>query len=124
MAFKQDEDFLRYITMGAEGSAAVSRNLRDVYGHTTIELERYAMANKIWATKIKRLRLADLVCLSCGRRVEARAKSDLRVRMSHSNADGRNWDAGLRDDDLCAFVPCGRDHVILLTSDHRNSPGG
>lgn len=105
MAFKQDEDFLRFITMGAAGSAAVSHNLREAHGHATIELERYAMANKIWATKIKRLRLADLVCLACGRRIEARAKSDLRVRMSHSDAVGREWDAGLRDDDLCAFVP-------------------
>jgi len=72
MAFKQDEDFLRFITMGAAGSAAVSRHLREVHGHRTIELERYAMANKIWATKIKRLRLADLVCVACGRRIEAR----------------------------------------------------
>jgi HEAT repeat protein len=105
MGFKQDDDFLRFITMGAAGSAAVSRQLREEYGHRTIELERYAMANKIWATKIKRLRLADLVCLNCGRRIEARAKSDLRVRMSHSHTVGREWDAGLRDDDLCAFVP-------------------
>jgi hypothetical protein len=105
MAFKQDNDFLRFITMGAAGSAAVSRHLREEYGHRTIELERYAMANKIWATKIKRLRLADLLCLNCGRRVEARAKSDLKVRMSHSHTPGREWDAGLRDDDLCAFVP-------------------
>ncbi len=104
MAFKQDEDFLRFITMGAAGSAAVSHHLREAHGHATIELERYAMANKIWATKIKRLRLADLVCLACGRRIEARAKSDLKVRMSHSDAVGREWDAGLRDDDLCAFV--------------------
>lgn len=105
MAFKQDEDFLRFITMGAAGSAAVSEHLREEHGHRPIELERYAMANKIWATKIKRLRLADIVCLNCGRRVEARAKSDLKVRMSHSNTEGREWDAGLRDDDLCAFVP-------------------
>ncbi len=105
MAFKQDEDFLRFITMGAAGSAAVSRHLREAHGHRTIELERYAMANKIWATKIKRLRLADLVCLNCGRRIEARSKSDLKVRMSHSNTAGREWDAGLRDNDLCAFVP-------------------
>lgn len=105
MAFKQDEDFLRFITMGAAGSAAVSRDLREVHGHRTIELERYAMANKLWATKIKRLRLADLVCLNCGMRIEARAKSDLKVRMSHSNTEGRQWDAGQRDQDLCAFVP-------------------
>lgn len=83
----------------------MSRHLRVVHGHETVELERYAMANKIWATKIKRLRLVDLVCLRCGLRVEARAKSDLKVRMSHSNTDGRQWDAGMRDEDLCALVP-------------------
>ncbi len=105
MAFKQDDDFLRFITMGAAGSAAVSHHLRQMHGHRTIELERYAMANKIWATKIKRLRMADLVCLDCGTRVEARAKSDLAVRMSHSNTEGRQWDSGQRDEDLCAFVP-------------------
>ena len=105
MAFKQDDDFLRFITMGAAGSAAVSRFLRETHGHSTVELERYAMANKIWATKIKRLRLADLVCLNCGTRIEARAKSKLQVRMSHSNAPGREWDAGMRNEDLCAFVP-------------------
>lgn len=105
MAFKQDDDFLRFITMGAAGSAAVSRHLRETHGHRTIELERYAMANKTWATKIKRLRLADMVCLDCGLRIEARAKSELKVRMSHSNTKGREWDAGQRDPDLCAFVP-------------------
>jgi hypothetical protein len=104
MAFKQDEDFLRFITMGAAGSAAVARYLSDEQGHRMVELERYAMANKIWATKIKRLRLADLVCLDCGLRVEARAKSQLAIRMSHSDAAARAWDGPMRDEDLCAFV--------------------
>ncbi len=105
MALKQIDQFLRFITMGAAGGAAVSHDLREHHGHRTIELERYAMANKLWATKLKRLRLADLLCLDCGLRVEARAKSDLKVRMSHSKTSGREWDAGLRDRDLCAFVP-------------------
>lgn len=104
MAFKQDEDFLRFITMGASGTAAVARYLSDEHGHRMVELERYAMANKIWATKIKRLRLADLVCLDCGLRVEARAKSQLAIRMSHSDAEARAWDGPMRDRDLCAFV--------------------
>jgi hypothetical protein len=104
MPFKRDDDFLRFITMGAAGSAAVAQFLTDEYGHRVVELERYAMANKIWATKIKRLRLADLVCVDCGLRVEARAKSKLEIRMSHSDTLGREWDAGLRDSDICAFV--------------------
>lgn len=104
MAFKQDEDFLRFITMGAVGTASVLEFLNAHRGHRMVELERYAMANKIWATKIKRKRVPDLVCLDCGRRVESRAESDLRIRMSQSDAEGRQWDAGLRDQDICAFV--------------------
>jgi hypothetical protein len=104
MAFKQADDFLRFITMGAAGSATVAQFLNEEHGHRLVELERYAMANKLWATKIKRLRLADLVCLDCGLRVEARAKSALAIRMSHSDTAGRQWDAGLRDEDICAFV--------------------
>jgi hypothetical protein len=104
MALKQDEDFLRFLTMGAAGTAAVLDALDRDHGHRMVELERYATANKIWANKIKRLRLADLLCLDCGIRVEVRAKSRLAIRMSHSQRPGREWDAGLRDDDLVAFV--------------------
>ena len=104
MALKQDEDFLRFLTMGAAGSAAVLDTLNRVHGHRAVELERYATANKLWTTKVKRLRLADLLCLDCGVRVEVRAKSALAIRMSHSDSSGREWDAGLRDHDLVAFV--------------------
>lgn len=105
MGFKEDADFARFVSMGAVGSAAVARDLRDKHGHTTIELERYAMANKVWQTKVKRLRLPDLVCTSCGLRVESRAKSRLGLILSHSDAPGREWDAGgMRDGDLYAFL--------------------
>lgn len=104
MAFKQDEDFLRFITMGAAGCARVAEYLSSEHGHRMVELERYAMANKIWSTKIKRLRVPDLVCLDCGLRVEARAKSKLEIKVSDSEATGREWDAGLRGTDLIAFV--------------------
>lgn len=104
MALKQDEDFLRFLTMGAAGTAAVLDALSRIHGHRMVELERYATANKIWSSKIKRLRLADLLCLDCGLRVEVRAKSKLAIRMSHSDAPGREWDAGLRNEDLVAFV--------------------
>lgn len=101
--FKQNEDFLRFITMGAAGSSAVLEWLNSK-GHRMVELERYAMANKIWETKLKRMRVADLLCLDCGLRVEARAKSKLEVTMSHSTLAGRAWDAGLRDEDLAVFI--------------------
>ncbi|HYH21714.1 MAG TPA: hypothetical protein VD995_24170 [Azospirillum sp.] len=74
-------------------------------GFQPIELERYCASNKIWMTKVKRLRLPDLLCVRTGLRVEVRAKSDLKIRMSDAPANpDRKWDAGLRDDDLVAFI--------------------
>jgi hypothetical protein len=105
MGFKEDADFARFVSMGAVGTAAVATHLREQHGHRPIELERYAMANKVWQTKVKRLRLPDLVCVRCGRRVESRAKSSLGIILSHSDTPGREWDAGgMRDDDLYAFL--------------------
>ncbi|MCL4293618.1 MAG: hypothetical protein KJ056_11415 [Acidimicrobiia bacterium] len=105
MGFKEDADFARFVSMGAVGTAAVARNLRDQHGHAPIELERYAMANKVWQTKVKRLRLPDLACVRCGRRVESRAKSKLGIILSHSDTPGREWHAGgMRPDDWYAFL--------------------
>ena len=105
MGFKEDADFARFVSMGAIGSAAVASHLRNQFGHQPVELERYAMANKVWQTKVKRLRLPDLLCVRCGLRIESRAKSKLAVVLSHSDVEGREWDAGgMRDQDLYAFL--------------------
>lgn len=106
MNFKADWSFLEKISMGAISSKEVIRQL-NCCGHNMIELERYSTSNKIWSTKIKRLRLPDLICLNCGCRIESRAKSKLDVRMSDNehNPD-RRWDAGLRDQDVVAFIQC------------------
>ena len=82
------------------------KDLRDE-GFEPIELERYCASNKIWTTKVKRLRLPDLLCAKTGMRVEARAKTVLEIRMSDapSNPD-RVWNAGLRDNDLVAVIAC------------------
>lgn len=89
--------------MGVVATDAVRSHLRDTHGHEVIELERFAMANKLWQTKVKRLRLPDLLCVRCGRRIESRGKSQLGIILSHS--EGRPWDAGgTRDDDLFAFI--------------------
>ena len=106
MNFKADWSFLEKISMGAISSKEVIRQLNSC-GHNMIELERYSTSNKIWSTKIKRLRLPDLICLNCGCRIESRAKSKLDVRMSDNehNPD-RRWDAGLRDQDVVAFIQC------------------
>lgn len=105
MGFKEDADFARFVSMGAVGSAAVANDLTQRHGHRPIELERYAMSNKVWQTKVKRLRMPDLVCTACGLRVESRAKSKLGIVLSHSEAVGRGWDGGgMRDNDLYAFL--------------------
>lgn len=106
MGFKADTSFLRFLTMGARGSLSVIDELRNA-GFSPIELERYSTTNKIWSTKIKRLRLPDLLCVQTGLRVEVRAKASLEIRMSHApNNPDRHWDAGLRAEDVIALVPC------------------
>jgi len=77
--------------MGAHGAASVADDLSRDHGHKVMELERYAMSNKLWSTKLKRLRLPDLMCLRCGARIEARAKSSLQIKLSHSDTPGREW---------------------------------
>ncbi len=106
MGFKADTSFLRFLTMGAKGVHQTMAQLEDM-GFKPIELERYCGSNKIWATKVKRLRLPDLMCVKTGLRVEVRAKSDLAIKMSDApdNPD-RVWDAGLQNDDLAAFIAC------------------
>lgn len=104
MGFKEDADFARFLTMGAHGTAAIRSDL-EARGHQVIELERYAMANKVWSVKVKRLRIPDLLCVRCGRRIESRAKSKLAIKLSDSSTPGREWSAGgMRDDDLFGFV--------------------
>lgn len=106
MGLKEDADFARFVSMGAVAADAVRTDLKR-YGHVAIELERYAMANKVWQTKVKRLRLPDLVCSRCGLRVESRGKSQLGIILSHSTSgtEGRTWDGGgMRDRDLFAFL--------------------
>lgn len=106
MGFKADTSFLRFLTMGAKGVHQTMAQL-ETLGFKPIELERYCGSNKIWSTKVKRLRLPDLLCVKTGLRIEVRAKSDLAIKMSDApdNPD-RVWDAGLEDNDLAAFIAC------------------
>jgi hypothetical protein len=106
MGFKVDTSFLRFLTMGALGARRVADELRAL-GFQPIELERYGTSNKIWATKVKRLRLPDALCIRTGLRIEIRAKSDLKIRMSDApNNPDRAWDAGMRDEDVIALIAC------------------
>ena len=106
MAFKADGSFLRYLSIGAVGVQRVIEMLHDA-GFEPIELERYCTSNKIWATKVKRLRLPDLLCIRTGMRVEVRAKTNLKIRMSDAPSNPeRVWDAGLRGNDVVALIAC------------------
>ncbi len=106
MGFKADTSFLRFLTMGALGVKQTVHQLKKL-GFKPIELERYCTSNKIWSTKVKRLRLPDLLCVKTGLRLEVRAKSDLKIKMSDTpNNPSRAWDAGLQDNDIVAFIAC------------------
>ncbi|MBT2232289.1 HEAT repeat domain-containing protein [Nonomuraea sp. NEAU-A123] len=104
MGFKEDAVFARNLTMGAYGAVALKNDL-ELHDHSIIELERYALANKVWGIKVKRLRIPDLLCIRCGRRFEAKGKSKLEIQLSDSATAGREWDAGgMRDEDIFGFV--------------------
>lgn len=116
MGYKVDSSFLRFLTMGALATRRTMHLMAHV-GLEPIELERYSCSNKIWSTKVKRLRLPDLICCKTGVRVEVRAKSDLAIKMSDSPGNpARRWFSGLRADDLIAFLYAS-DHAgqILLS---------
>src|ERR1035437_5048610 len=106
-SFKTDESFLEKLAIGAIGARAVFQELQR-QGDNPIELERGSMDYKIWKSiKIKRLRVPDLLCLNCGTRVEARAKTQLEISMSHSLSDPeRGWDKGLTEHDVVALSVC------------------
>jgi len=108
-SFKTDESFLEKIAIGATGTRRTFDDLDD-QGHEPLELERGSMSFKIWKSiKIKRVRVPDILCLRCSRRVESRAKTKMEISMSHSLSDpARGWDVGLSDDDAVALAHCQR----------------
>lgn len=104
MAFKALDSFLRFVSIGALVTHKARRVLEG-RGYPVIELERHAGSNKIWQTKVKRLRVPDLLCIRTGIRFEVRAKSNLEIKMSHSRDNReRSWDAGMRDQDVVIFM--------------------
>jgi hypothetical protein len=104
VGLKVDSSFLKFVTMGALGARRVCELMAQA-GLQPIELERYSRSNKIWSTKVKRLRLPDLLCVRTGLRVEVRAKSKLTIKMSDAptNPD-RRWNTGLAARNMIAFV--------------------
>lgn len=108
-SFKSDTSFLEKISMGAIGTQKIIDDLRS-HGHMPIELERGSTSFKIWKEiKIKRIRVPDILCVNCGRRIESRAKTKMEITMSHSFSDPeRGWDFGLNDSDYVGLVVCRR----------------
>jgi hypothetical protein len=106
-AFKPDSSFFRKIAIGAVGTRAVCEHLKQ-YQHRMAELERGSTDTKLWKdVKRKRVRIPDLICTSCGLRIESRAKSQPELTMSHSPTETeRSWDFGMVDTDVVAFPVC------------------
>lgn len=106
-AYKSDVSFLEKISLGAVGTRKVFEDVT-AQGHSPIELERGSMSFKIWKQiKIKRVRVPDILCINCDKRIESRAKTNLEITMSHSiSTPERGWDFGLEDDDYIALVKC------------------
>jgi hypothetical protein len=105
LAFKPDSSFFRKIAIGAIGTRAITAELGQ-FGHHIAELERGSLDTKLWKdVKRKRVRIPDLVCVSCGLRIESRAKTRTELTMSHSpNEQVRAWDFGMVD--YIAFPIC------------------
>lgn len=117
MGFKVNTSFLKYLTMGALASQKVMAEMTKL-GLSPIELERYSCSNKIWATKVKRLRLPDLLCVRTGLRVEVKGKSALSIKLSDSPTNpSRRWSSGLGPSDLIAFVQCTASGTSIHPSD-------
>ena len=106
-SFKPAASFFEKIALGAVGAEAVKALLND-RGHLFVELENGALDTKIWKdVKRKRVRIPDLVCLRCGRRLESRAKTKPEISMSHSIDDAeRDWGFGMIPEDWVAFPVC------------------
>ena len=106
-SFKSDVSFLEKISIGAIGTKRVFEDLT-IQGHNPLELERGSMSFKIWKQiKIKRIRVPDILCVACARRIESRAKTSFEISMSHSLSDPeRGWDYGLDDRDFVTLVVC------------------
>ena len=103
--------------MGALGTLYVIDLMRS-RGMNPIELERHSSSNKIWTTKVKRLRVPDLICTKTGIRLEVRSKSKLAVKMSDApNNPDRRWFASIHPEDMIAFVHAYEQDGKLAISD-------
>jgi hypothetical protein len=105
-SLKEDASFIEFLALGATATERTIEFLNE-RGHEVIELERGARSTRIWKHKEKQLRVPDLLCLECGRKIESRGKKNLEITMSHSTSDEeRTWDYDADDEDWVALVKC------------------
>jgi hypothetical protein len=105
-SLKEDESFIEFLSLGATATERAIAYLNNK-GHNIIELERGALSSRIWKNKEKQLRVPDLLCINCGRKIESRGKRNLEITMSHSTSDDdRAWDHDAEDEDWVALVKC------------------
>jgi hypothetical protein len=103
-SLKEDASFIEFLALGASATERTIEFLHE-RGHEVIELERGARSSRIWKHKEKQIRVPDLLCLECGRKIESRGKKNLEIKMSHSTSDEeRTWDYDADDEDWVALV--------------------
>lgn len=110
--YKDDSTFLKYLTMSLVGEVAAIEMMK-AYGHSFV-FDGYGAGTTEVFKEIfhKRKRTPDLICIACGQKLEVRAKSRLKIAMSHSSA--RPFDRELRAEDWVGFVR------VVLRSPHLN----
>lgn len=106
---KSNEAFARFLRMSARAAAHVQKRMNEL-GHEVKVIEPGTLSSRIWPEGLrpKRRRVPDFFCVKCGRAIEVRSKSlkNFVLEMSHSQQDGRQWDWGLEDNDIVAFIAC------------------
>lgn len=100
--YKDDDTFLQYLTMSFVGENTAIELMKP-FGHQ-FEFDGYgAGSREMYKDEfLKQRRTPDLKCKHCGQKLEVRAKSALKVAMSHSQK--RPFDKELEPDDWVGFV--------------------
>ena len=114
--YKDDSTFLHYLAMSYVGESTAIELMR-AYGHE-FEFDGYGAGSvEIYKDVFcKQKRTPDLRCRRCGQKLEVRAKSNLKIAMSHSAS--RPFDKELAAEDWVGFVRNPRDlafrHIAIL----------
>lgn len=114
MHYKRDSSFQRFLAMSVAGELAAMLYMED-YGHA-FECDGYGAGDAaIYKDQSKkRKRTADLRCVRCGRKLEVRSKSRIKIAMSDSLT--RPFDSELRAEDWVGFTK-----VIAIEAPSENS---